>query len=183
MIILGVDPGSLSTGYGILRADRGSLSVIACGTIRNRSTTPMPERLHSIFGGLCELIRAHHPDELAIETAFYGKNAQSALKLGQARGAAILAAVTGGIAVHEYSPREVKKAVVGNGTASKAQVKSMVHRSLSLRSVKTGYDTADALAIALCHYQRKSGPQPGPGRSWKSFVAAHPERLSAGGSV
>jgi crossover junction endodeoxyribonuclease RuvC len=180
MIILGVDPGSLLTGYGIIRADRGTLSVIACGTIRNKSVTPMPERLNLIFGELRSLIRTHHPDEFAIETAFYGKNAQSALKLGQARGAAILAAVTDGIAVHEYSPREVKKAIVGNGTASKAQVKSMIMTVLAMKTIRPGYDTPDALAIAVCHFQRRSRHQAQPHRSWKSFLTTHPERLAAG---
>ncbi len=177
MIVLGVDPGSLYTGYGILRTQNMSPEVLACGAIENRSTTAMPERLKLIFQTLSRLIETFSPDELAIETAFYGKNAQSALKLGQARGVSILAAVVKGIPTHEYSPREVKKAVVGNGTASKEQVQAMMRTILRLKRVPRHFDTTDALAVAVCHLQSRQPRRRSAGASWKSFLATHPEKI------
>ena len=114
----------------------------------------MPLRLKHIYETLSEVIEKYHPDEFAIETAFYGKNAQSALKLGHARGVAMLAAVSRDIPTQEYSPREVKKAIVGNGTASKEQVQYMVMSLLKLKQIPKYYDTTDALAVAICHLHR-----------------------------
>jgi len=177
MIVIGVDPGSLVTGYGIIRTGNRTVEVLACGAIKNRSTATMPERLKLIYRTLTTLITAFEPDELAIETAFYGKNAQSALKLGQARGVSILAAVTNDIPTHEYSPREVKKAVVGNGTASKEQVQAMMKSILNLKKLPNNYDTTDALAVAVCHVQRRT-PRSGKAfPSWKSYLTAHPEKM------
>jgi crossover junction endodeoxyribonuclease RuvC len=161
MIILGVDPGTLVTGYGIIESKNGTVRVLACDAIRNTSATSMPFRLKRIYDALCETIARYHPDELAIETAFYGKNAQSALKLGHARGVALLAAVSREIPTSEYSPREVKKAVAGKGNANKEQVQYMV-KSL------------------VCHLHRAAPRRGGAYRSWKAFLAAHPERLSPG---
>ncbi len=177
MIILGVDPGTLITGFGIIRTLNGSVDVLACGAIKNDSAKPMPLRLKLIFSSLSDIIQKYKPDELAIETAFYGKNAQSALKLGQARGVAMLAAVTRDIPTSEYSPREVKKSIVGNGTASKEQVQYMVKSLLRMKEVPKHLDVTDALAVALCHMQRKSTGKV-QAKSWKAFVAAHPEKLS-----
>jgi len=177
MIVLGVDPGSLLTGYGIIRTGKRSLEVLTCGTIKNKSTTAIPERLKLIFETLTALIDSYDPDELAIETAFYGKNAQSALKLGQARGVSILAAVTNDVPTHEYSPREVKKAVVGNGTASKEQVQAMMKSILSLDKLPRYYDTTDALAVAVCHLQRKIPQKTRAHATWRSFISAHPEKV------
>src|SRR5947207_1507997 len=122
MIILGVDPGTLITGYGVIESKNGSIRAIACDAITNAGETSMPLRLKHIYDVLTAVIGRFHPDELAIETAFYGKNAQSALKLGHARGVAMLAAIAREIPTSEYSPREVKKAIVGKGNASKQQV-------------------------------------------------------------
>jgi crossover junction endodeoxyribonuclease RuvC len=177
MIILGVDPGTLVTGYGILETKDRNIVVLACGAISNSSTTVMPRRLKLIFDTLCTVIEKFHPDEFALETAFYGKNAQSALKLGHARGVAMLAGITHNIETHEYSPREVKKAIVGNGTASKEQVQYMVKSLLQLKEAPTPYDVTDALAVALCHMQRKNSGR-SKSKSWKAFVAEHPEKLS-----
>jgi crossover junction endodeoxyribonuclease RuvC len=177
-VILGVDPGSLITGYGVIEAHRGRMKVLAAGAVRNDSRTSLPLRLKSIFSALEAVIAERHPDELAIETAFYGKNAQSALKLGHARGAAMLAAVLRGIPAREYSPREVKKAVTGNGNASKEQVQYMVKCLLGLKQTPKYFDTTDALAVAICHLHRSAGS----GRrftDWKSFFTAHPEKLSS----
>jgi crossover junction endodeoxyribonuclease RuvC len=182
-IILGVDPGTLVTGYGVLEAKNGNCRVLALNVIKNRSTLSMPARLQTIYSTLCDVITQFHPDEFAIETAFYGKNAQSALKIGHARGVSILAAVNHGIHTTEYSPREIKKAVVGNGAASKSQVQYMIKSLLNIRSSTPLFDASDALAVALCHFHRMDRPRT-VGRvtkkkqdSWKAFVTAHPERV------
>jgi crossover junction endodeoxyribonuclease RuvC len=187
MIILGVDPGTLITGFGIIEVERGRYSVLAFDVVKNSGGDSMPIRLKRIYRRLCEIIDRYHPDEFAIETAFYGKNAQSALKIGHARGVSILAAVNYEIPTTEYSPREVKKSVTGNGAASKQQVQFMVQSQLKLREAPKYFDASDALAVALCHsfrmtngraasrrtQQRGSKVQ----RSWSDFIHSHPERI------
>jgi crossover junction endodeoxyribonuclease RuvC len=148
-IILGVDPGSRITGYGVIRADGRHIEYIDSGCIRV-GEKPMSERLQTIFQSLATLIGEYRPEEFAIEQVFMARNPDSALKLGQARGAAIVSAANSGLAVHEYSARQVKQAVVGKGGADKSQVQHMVQVLLSL-SRKPQADAADALAIALCH--------------------------------
>src|SRR5512142_1028449 len=177
MVILGVDPGTLITGIGVVESVRGQLRLLACDAVRNKSTDPMPLRLRRIHENLERTIERYGPNEFAIETAFYGKNAQSALKLGHARGVAILAAVSHDIPTSEYSPREVKKAIAGSGAASKDQVRYMVKSILRLRSVPGTYDITDAIAVAICHAHR-SAAAPGRYRSWKGFVASHPDKVS-----
>ncbi len=176
MIILGVDPGTLITGYGIIEAAGRTVKVLKYDIVRNNGSTLLPMRLKAIYTALEDVIDRYHPDEFAIETAFYGKNAQSALKLGHARGIAILSAVLKEIPTTEYSPREVKKAVVGNGTASKEQVQFMVRTLLKMKETPRFFDATDALAVALCHYHRISAPR-AKFYDWKSFIEAHPERL------
>src|SRR3990172_8664061 len=126
MIILGIDPGTLVTGFGVIEVERGRPELLTCNVVTNKPGLSMPLRLKSIYDGLISVIDRYNPDECAVETAFYGKNAQSALKIGHARGVAILAAVHREIPTTEYSPREVKKAVTGSGAASKQQVQFMV---------------------------------------------------------
>ncbi len=178
LVVLGIDPGTLVTGYGIVGQSDGEPRLIACGTIRNSSLLPLPERLRLIYTGLRQLIGKHRPDEMAIESAFYGKNAQSALKLGHARGVSILAAVENSLPTAEYSPREVKKAIVGRGAASKEQVRYMVRSLLHLGETRMALDTSDAVAIALCHLRRRTLSSP-KHRTWASYVAAHPEKVHA----
>jgi len=180
-VILGIDPGTLVTGYGVIEINRGRLTLVASGMVKNGSDKPMPARLKLIHASLLDVIRKFHPDEVAVETAFYGKNAQSALKLGQARGVAILAAVSGDLPVAEYSPREVKKAVVGNGNASKQQVQYMVHSFLGMKETRTAYDVTDALAVAICHGHRAAGTKKRYS-DWKSFVKDHPDKVGRDGS-
>jgi len=177
MIILGVDPGTLVTGYGVIENRNGAMKILASGMIKNNGQSPMSHRLKVIFEKLNELTEHFQPDEFAIETAFYGKNAQSALKLGHARGVAMLAAVLRDIPTHEYSPREVKKAIVGNGAAAKEQVQFMVKSLLKMKQVPKEYDVTDALAVALCHMQRRQSSAPRAFTNWKSYVAAHPDKL------
>jgi len=179
MIILGIDPGTLITGYGVVESNGGKVRMVACGAVKNPGSASMPLRLQRIFEALNRVIEEHHPDEFAIETAFYGKNAQSALKLGHARGVAILSAVLRAIPTHEYSPREVKKAVVGKGNASKQQVQFMVKSILNLSETPPHLDVTDALAVSLCHLNRRVNNGKRAFKSWKAFVTAHPERLSA----
>ena len=178
MIVLGVDPGTLVTGYGVVETKNKNIVLLSCGAIRNTSDTLMPNRLQLIFDTLCNVMERFHPDEFALETAFYGKNAQSALKLGHARGVAMLAGVTHNLETHEYSPREVKKAIVGNGTASKEQVQYMIQSLLLLKEAPKPFDVTDALAVAICHVHRRLANRNQPFKSWKAFLTAHPEKLS-----
>jgi len=179
MIILGIDPGTLVTGWGVLEIEDGVSRLLGCDVVTNRGSLSMPLRLKAIHNGLTAVIDAYRPDECAIETAFYGKNAQSALKIGQARGVSILTAVLREIPTSEYAPREVKKAVTGNGGASKEQVKFMVKRILNLRTTPKQLDATDAVAVALCHLHAKGGIPRTRGRkgSWKDFVEQHPDKV------
>jgi crossover junction endodeoxyribonuclease RuvC len=146
--ILGLDPGSLRTGFGVIDCAGGSLTIVAQGCIAT-SGGPLADRLRIIHARVAELIVEHQPQEVAVERVFLSKNADSALKLGQARGAA-LAAVPAALGVHEYAPRAVKLAVVGVGGAEKAQVAHMVKHLLRV-DLRLAADAADALAIAICH--------------------------------
>ncbi len=147
--VMGLDPGSLRTGFGIVDCDARGESHVASGCVQVRGTN-MALRLHQIHRRLLELVEQYRPDEVAIERVFIHRNPDSALKLGQARGAALTAAVACGAAVYEYAPRAVKLAVVGHGGADKAQVAHMVQVLLSIGEPATA-DVSDALAIALCH--------------------------------
>jgi crossover junction endodeoxyribonuclease RuvC len=179
MTILGVDPGTLITGFGVIESRNGKTKILTSGIIKNSGDVSMPRRLKKIFETLTEIIEKYRPDENAIETAFYGKNAQSALKLGQARGVAMLAAVIREIPTYEYSPREVKKAIVGNGAAAKEQVKFMIQSLLNLKQVPKEYDITDALAVALCHLHRRQSPGHPTFTNWKGYLAAHPEKIKS----
>lgn len=148
-IILGIDPGSRVTGYGLINAVGNKLEYVACGCIRTE-TESLPTRLKTIFEGVCEIIERHSPQQAAIEEVFMGRNAGSALKLGQARGSAMVACLSHDLPVDEYSARKVKQAVVGAGGADKAQVQHMVRALLGI-SDTIAEDAADALAVAICH--------------------------------
>jgi len=147
--ILGIDPGSRFTGFGIIEVQGEHAECVAHGVIRT-GDGDFPQRLGIIFSQLQDLIREHRPDQAAIESVFINRNANSALKLGQARGAAVCAAIANGLSVFEYSPRSVKQAVVGRGGADKEQVNHMVGVLLRLKG-EIREDAADALAVALCH--------------------------------
>ena len=152
MRVLGIDCGTEYTGYGVVELlDDERLVCIVCGAIKVSPRDPMPTRLSRISIGLQELICVHRPDRVAIEDVFYAVNVKSALKLGQVRGVAMLAAATAGLEVAEYSPLSIKSAVVGYGKAEKHQVQQMVTRLLNLDQVPASPDAADALAIAICH--------------------------------
>jgi len=148
-IILGIDPGSRITGYGVIRQSRNQFQYLGSGCIR-LGDAPLPERLINIFNGVSEIITQFKPDSFAIEQVFLAHNPDSALKLGQARGSAIVAAGHAGLEVAEFSARQIKQAVVGKGNAEKAQVQHMVSHILKLNQ-KPQADAADALAVALCY--------------------------------
>lgn len=149
MVVLGIDPGSRITGYGVVSYQKGKFSYIASGCIRLGSDA-IPERLKKIFDGVSQLIEQYHPSHFAIEQVFLAQNPDSALKLGHARGAAIVAATNKSLPVSEYSARQIKQAVVGKGNAQKSQVQHMVSYLLELSGTPQA-DAADALAVAVCH--------------------------------
>jgi crossover junction endodeoxyribonuclease RuvC len=156
--ILGIDPGSRLTGYGVIEeTERGSYRYIASGSIRIKADS-FPERLKQIFDGITEVIALYRPEEMAIEQVFMHKNADSALKLGQARGAAICASMVSGLPVSEYAARQVKQALVGKGSADKSQVQHMVKILLSIQG-ELQIDASDALGISLCHSHYKQTNQ------------------------
>lgn len=152
MRVMGVDPGSLKSGYGIIEEQQGHLILIEYGVIRTTPRVALPQRLLEIGNRLQELIAHYRPQDLAVEDVFVAKNAKSSLKLGQARGAILLAAAQAGLRIAEYTPLEVKQAVVGYGRADKTQVQHMVKVLLHLSKIPRPDDAADALAIAICHH-------------------------------
>lgn len=150
MILLGLDPGLGTTGWGLIRAEGNRLSHVANGQLKTDAKAPLPQRLAHLDAMLAALVADHAPDGAAVEEVFVNSNPQSTLKLAHARGVAIAAVARAGIDVGEYAPRLVKKAVVGTGTAEKAQVHAMIARLLPGAKI-AGADAADALAVAICH--------------------------------
>ncbi|MBW2485726.1 MAG: crossover junction endodeoxyribonuclease RuvC [Deltaproteobacteria bacterium] len=148
--ILGIDPGSRATGYGVIAKKGIRLYYVTCGVIRLSNKYSFSERLKIIFDGLCEVIANHKPTVAAVEDVFVAANPRTALKLGHARGVAVLAALHNGLPVYDYTPRMVKQAVVGYGNADKHQVQQMVRVLLQLSAAPSA-DAADALAVAMCH--------------------------------
>jgi crossover junction endodeoxyribonuclease RuvC len=177
MIVLGIDPGSRITGYGIVEKAGNRLVHIDNGIISTETADDFPGKLKMIFDGLLAVITRYHPDQAAVENIFFATNPQSALKLGQARGAAIVAAVHSGLPVSEYSALQVKKAVVGQGRAEKEQVQKMLKALLGLPEIAQA-DASDALAVAVCHINscglaRISVDRAGSKRlktSWRDFT-------------
>ncbi len=139
------------TGYGVIEKKGRELHPLKWGAIRTKQSLPFPEKLKIIYDGLIEAIKSYEPSTVAIENIFFGENARSALKLGQARGAAILAAINSDLKVSEYTPLEIKQAITGYGRADKKQVQVMVSKLLGLKEIPKPLDASDALAIALCH--------------------------------
>ena len=156
MRVMGIDPGSNRTGYGIVESVGGALKLVHCGTIRTPAKSGFPEKLKTIYENLVTTIRQLQPDELAVEDLFFSVNAKSALKLGQARGVVLLAGANENIPIAEYSPLEVKQSTVGYGRADKNQVQAMVCRLLKMKTAPDSLDASDALAIAICHLHSSS---------------------------
>lgn len=154
MIVLGIDPGAGTTGYGVVkRARSGAVSLLECGVVRTAARTPLAERLKQIHDGLAEVLARHPVDVVAVEGVFYGRNVRTTVILGHVRGAILLGAALQDLAVAEYSPAEIKNAIVGTGRATKEQVQFMVQQLLRLRVPPRPADAADAVAVALCHCQ------------------------------
>lgn len=177
--ILGIDPGTNILGYGVICIDSKGPHYVDMGVFDLRKITDPFEKLANIFAGVSELLEIHRPDELAVESPFYGKNAQVILKLGRAQGAALTAAVMKGIPVAEYAPRKAKIAICGNGAASKEQVAMMIQKTLKVELNPKHLDATDALAIALCHHYQMSNPLAGTGgkTDWKKFLENNPDRI------
>jgi crossover junction endodeoxyribonuclease RuvC len=182
--IIGIDPGTIITGIGIIEIDRDKITALDIDCINLNKKLSIPERLQTIYEVCLRKMKMFRPDEFAIETAFYHKNIQSTLKLGQARGVALIAAVHSKLSISEYSPREIKKSVTGNGASSKEQVQFMIKTILSLKENPRFIDSSDALAVALCHHFSNSiMKQNGHAKvskkknSWGKFVEQNPEKI------
>lgn len=179
MKIIGIDPGTNILGYGIIEIDSKHPHFVDMGVFDLRKIKDPFEKLANIYAGVGELLDEHHPDQLAVESPFYGKNAQVILKLGRAQGAALTSAVIRGIPVAEYAPRKAKIAICGNGAASKEQVSMMIQKTLNVKLDPKYLDATDALAIALCHYYQLTSPlaQVGGKSDWATFLAQNPDRI------
>ena len=178
--IIGIDPGTTILGFGVVRIDSHGPHYVDMGVFDLRKIRDPFEKLANIFAGVGELLSVYAPDELAVESPFYGKNAQVILKLGRAQGAAITAAAMKGIPVTEYAPRQAKIAICGNGAASKSQVSVMIQKTLKVELDPKYLDATDALALALCHYYETSNPLArvgGKGGDWKRFIEENPGRV------
>ena len=151
MRTLGIDPGTAIMGWGVVDEQGGALSLVACGALTTPAGLAAPERLVLLYDGLQHLLREHRPDQAAIEELFFGKNVNTAISVGQARGVALLALEQAGVQIHEYKPTEVKQAVAGYGGADKKQMQEMVRMTLRLPKIIKPDDAADAVAIAICH--------------------------------
>lgn len=178
MIILGIDPGTIVMGYGILHVENNQPKPIGIGVIKLEKLDDHALRLKHIFERTISIIDEFRPDELAIEAPFFGKNVQSMLKLGRAQGVAIAAALSRSIPVTEYSPKKIKMSITGNGNASKEQVAAMLAQVLGLKNDHQYLDATDAMGAALCHYyqNRVTGVASKSYSGWKAFLAQNPER-------
>ena len=177
-IILGIDPGTTITGYGVIRAAGNNPELLTIGSIDLSKFGDHYQKLKHIFERTLGIIDEYHPDELAIEAPFYGKNVQSMLKLGRAQGAAIAAALSRSIPIFEYAPRKIKMAITGRGAASKEQVAAMLMNILKFKEVSVRLDATDGLAAALCHFyqsDRATGEKKYSG--WKDYLKKNPDRL------
>ncbi|GBD91255.1 crossover junction endodeoxyribonuclease RuvC [bacterium BMS3Abin04] len=176
MIILGVDPGTKFTGYGIVQYVNNELAYVSSGVIKPSVNLNIADKLNKIYNELQKIITLYKPDEFSLETAFYGKNIQSTLKIGYVRGVSLLISAHNKLDTAEYSPREIKKAVVGNGAASKEQVQFMINKLLRLEEENMKFDESDALAVAVCH-AFKRGSRQSKSSSWASYVSANPDKI------
>ena len=178
-IILGIDPGTMILGYGVILVDRRRVHFVDMGVVDLRREKDHFAKLNTIFTEVSSIIDRYHPDDVAVEAPFYGKNPQVMLKLGRAQGAAISAAIAHGLPIFEYAPRKVKMAVTGQGAASKEQVALIMSRTLNTEFQPKFLDATDALAIAMCHFYQLTNPLSSVTAStnWKSFIESNPERV------
>jgi crossover junction endodeoxyribonuclease RuvC len=176
-IIIGIDPGTVVMGYGIIHIVGQKVNLVALGILKLDKFKDHPTRLKTIFERTSGLVREYKPDEMAIEAPFYGSNVQSMLKLGRAQGVCMAAALAQNIPVEEYSPRKVKQSVTGNGSASKEQVAAMLQNILGIKADQYALDATDALAVAMCHHFQNKVPGGKTAVSgWASFLKQNPGR-------
>lgn len=175
-IILGLDPGTSVMGYGIIKVQKQELTLLQFGVIHLRKYEGHELKLKKIFDRVLSLINDYHPDEVALEAPFFGKNVQSMLKLGRAQGVAMAAALSREIPITEYAPKKVKMSVTGNGNASKEQVAAMLQTLLKFKDAPKLLDATDALAVALCHHYQ-GGSTTKSFKSWKAFLNENPGKL------
>lgn len=177
MIILGIDPGSVLCGYGVIEKEKSHIRLIEYGVIEaKKKYNDFNQRLSEIYSRICQVIERTNPDAAAFESIFFAKNPQSLIKLSHARASAIVSVVNHNIPIAEYSAREVKKAVTGRGAAGKEQVQFMVRTLLAIEETPQFYDATDALAVAICHSVRYNASS-GNSSNWAEFVKNHPELI------
>ncbi len=179
-IILGIDPGTQIMGYGLIAVKGNKIELITLGVFKFNSKEEHSLRLKKIFESVLSLIEKYHPDELAIEAPFFGKNVQSMLKLGRAQGVAMAAALYRDIPIFEYSPRKIKQSITGKGSSSKEQVAAMLENLASMPAEKIPLDATDAVAAAMCHYLQNIGTV-GEKKftGWKSYIDQNPKKIVA----
>lgn len=188
-IILGIDPGTLVMGYGLVAIDKNNISLVEMGVLQLAKHQDHAERLQLIFKKMESIIKIHRPVSVAIEAPFFGKNVQSMLKLGRAQGVAIAAAMMHGLQAVEYAPRKIKQSVTGRGNATKDQVWQMLQHTLKFEEDPRFMDATDAVAVALCHHYQSKLPQGNNGTakrvsgatkkktSWEAFISSNPDRV------
>ncbi len=184
-IILGIDPGTTVMGFGVLLEEGPNVKLLEAGAIRFAAQDDHTLKLRAIFRETTAIIERHHPDELAIEAQFFGKNVQSMLKLGRAQGVAIAAALQRELAITEYAPKRVKQSITGNGNATKEQVAAMLLSILRVQELPASTDATDAVAVAVCHHfsrnsitrTKAKGGSPRGSSDWGSFVRNNPARI------
>jgi len=184
-IILGIDPGTIIMGYGLVSINGSSISLLEMGVLHPGKQKDTYKKLQLIFNTVSGLITKYQPDSFAIEAPFFGKNVQSMLKLGRAQGVAIAAAMRHGLEVTEYSPKKIKQSITGNGNAAKEQVMKMLQQILSFTEDPKHYDATDALAVAVCHHFQQRSPAASTGKKmngWGDFIAKNPSRVKKVGS-
>lgn len=179
-IILGIDPGTVVMGYGLIKITGNTIKLVEMGVLKPGKVDDPYKKLQLIYNTVSGIIIKYKPDVFAIEAPFFGKNVQSMLKLGRAQGVAIAAAMRHGLTVTEYSPKKVKQSVTGNGNADKEQVLKMLQRLLGFKDVPASHDASDALAVAVCHYFQEKTVQTAAGKKvtgWDDFIKKNPEKL------
>ncbi|HEY6062632.1 MAG TPA: crossover junction endodeoxyribonuclease RuvC [Chitinophagaceae bacterium] len=180
-IILGIDPGTIVMGYGLITVKDNQVSLLELGVLKPGKIKDGYKKLQLIFNTVSGLITKYQPTDFAIEAPFFGKNVQSMLKLGRAQGVAIAAAMRHGLEVTEYSPKKVKQSITGNGNADKVQVMKMLQTLLSFKESPTHYDATDALAVAMCHHFQSSsisGKSANGLKGWNDFIKKNPGRVA-----
>ena len=179
-IILGVDPGTIAMGYGLIHSKNKNLKMINYGVLNLSKLESQQNRLKQIFDRISDLIYEYKPDVISVEAPFFGKNVQSMLKLGRAQGVVMAAALNKNIPVFEYSPRKIKKSITGNGNSSKEQVASMIKNLISIKELPKNLDATDGLAAAICHYfQRGENTSQSNYSNWKSFIKHNKSKIKS----